>query len=242
MGRDTSPVLEVRDLDAGYGRMQIIRDGNLVVAPGELVTVIGPNGAGKSTLLKSILGFCTVFRGAIIIAGQDVTGAATHERVALGIGYVPQGRQVFDDLTVEENLRMGGFLIPARADVEARTHEMYELFPRLVGRRAIRARMLSGGEQQMLAMARALMTRPQIVLLDEPTLGLAPVLVEQVMEHVVGMRNHGLTMLMIEQNATMALGISDRAYVVDDGTTSPSAPAADLLRSDTIRRLYLGAP
>ena len=236
-----SAVLELRDVSAGYGRMVIVRDVNLAVQPNQLVCVLGPNGAGKSTVLKSILGFNRLVAGQVLVDDVDVSKREPHERVGLGIGYVPQGRQVFPDLTVEENLRMGGFLIKDGAEVGRRIEEMYELLPRLRERRHVRAGLMSGGEQQMLAMARALMLKPRVLLLDEPTLGLAPALVVQAMETVLELRSLGLAMLMVEQNATMALEISDLAYVIDHGTASAPTPARELLENDEIKRLYLGA-
>jgi branched-chain amino acid transport system ATP-binding protein len=235
------PVLEARGVAAGYGRMEIVRDVNLAVEKEKLVTIIGPNGAGKSTVLKSILGFNKLFAGSILIGGEDVTKLPTFKRVAYGLGYVPQGRQVFPDLTVRENLRMGGFLVSDAALVRERIESMFELFPRLGERASVAAGSMSGGEQQMLAMARALMTAPTVLLLDEPTLGLAPVVVEQIMEQILEMKSAGISMLMVEQNATLALEISDHAYVVDGGTSGPRLPAHELLASDEVRRLYLGA-
>lgn len=240
MARDTSAVLELHDVAAGYGRMPIVRDVDMEVQREQLASVIGPNGAGKSTVLKAILGFNRLFSGSVLVDGHDVTASEPHERVARGIGYVPQGRQVFPDLTVRENLRMGGFLIRDRNEVLSRTQKMFDIFPRLADRSDVPAGQLSGGEQQMLAMGRALMTEPRILLLDEPTLGLAPALIERVMEKILDLRKLGLSMLMVEQNATMALQISDVAYVIDQGTVSAAGRAADLLGSDEVRRLYLG--
>jgi branched-chain amino acid transport system ATP-binding protein len=221
--------------------MEIVRNVNLVVDEKKLVTIIGPNGAGKSTVLKSVLGFSKLFRGSIVIGGNDVTKLPTFKRVGHGLGYVPQGRQVFPDLTVRENLRMGAFLVSDANLVRERIDEMFELFPRLAERATVAAGSMSGGEQQMLAMARALMTKPTVLLLDEPTLGLAPVIVELIMEQILEMKAAGISMLMVEQNATLALEISDHAYVVDGGTSGPRQDAEDLLSSDEVRRLYLGA-
>jgi len=241
LARDGSPVLEAREVTAGYGRMEIVRSVDLSVEQNRLVTIIGPNGAGKSTVLKAVLGFCKLFRGTILIGGTDVTKVPTFKRVAHGLGYVPQGRQVFPDLTVRENLRMGAFLVQDQAVVQRRTEEMFELFPRLAQRSNLPAGSMSGGEQQMLAMGRALMTNPRVLLLDEPTLGLAPVIVDLIMERILAMRSLGISMLMVEQNATVALEISDHAYVIDAGTSSPRKDAKEVLRSDEIQRLYLGA-
>ena len=240
MEKDISPVLEISELTAGYGRAQIINDCAVDVRLGELVSIIGPNGAGKSTLLKAVLGLNRLFAGSIRVGGVELAGKATHLRVRHGMGYVPQGRQMFGNLTVTENLEMGGFMLNSHQQVAARVASLMELFPRLDERRNVRAGLLSGGEQQMVAMARALMTEPNILLLDEPTVGLAPVLVEYVMEQVLELKHKGITMLMVEQNAVTALEISDRAYIVDGGTTSESHVASALLESDEIRKRYLG--
>ncbi|MDH3729718.1 MAG: ABC transporter ATP-binding protein [Acidimicrobiia bacterium] len=240
MERDTSPVLEISDLSAGYGRARIIENCAVSVGGGEVVCVIGPNGAGKSTLLKAILGLNRTFGGSVKIRGTELSKKPTHVRVQHGLGYVPQGHQMFSNLTVLENLRMGGFHMTDYDDRDARIDELMEMFPRVRERSNIRAGLLSGGEQQMVAMCRALMTRPAILLLDEPTVGLAPILVEHVMEQVLELRKLGVTMLMVEQNAVMALQTSDRAYIVDGGTTSESHDAATLLASDEVRKRYLG--
>lgn len=231
-------VLEISDLAAGYGRARIIENCAVRVEHGELVSIIGPNGAGKSTLLKAILGLNRIFGGSIRVNGSDLAKLPTHRRVRYGMGYVPQGRQMFANLTVMENLRMGGFMMDSGR--EERIAELVELFPRIGERADLRAGLLSGGEQQMVAMARALMTKPAILLLDEPTVGLAPVLVEAIMERVLELKKQGVTMLMVEQNAVTALEISDRAYIVDGGTTSESHDAAELLATDEVRKRYLG--
>ncbi|NQV97414.1 MAG: ABC transporter ATP-binding protein [Acidimicrobiaceae bacterium] len=235
----TTEVLQVAGVAAGYGRIQIVQDVNISVPSARLVAMIGLNGAGKSTVLKAVLGFSRLFAGRITIAGEDVTQLRPHERVARGLGYVPQGRQVFPDLTVVENLRMGGFLL--RNGAAESVQEMFELFPRLRERARVVAGALSGGEQQMLAMARALMGKPVVLILDEPTLGLAPALVEQVMEQVLSMRHSGYSILMVEQNATLALKISDYAYIIDGGTSSERHDPALLMDSDEVARKYLGA-
>ncbi len=240
MAKDTLPVLQITDLVAGYGRAEIIQDCTIAVGSHELVSIVGPNGAGKSTLVKAILGLNRHFAGSVAVLGQEISGMPAHRRVRHGIGYVPQGRQMFNNLTVVENLRMGGFRIEDRSLREGRVSELMDVFPRLRERTNVRSGHLSGGEQQMVAMARALMTQPAILLLDEPTVGLAPVLVEHVMEQILGLKSEGITMLMVEQNAVMALEISDRAYIVDGGTTSDSYEASALLRSEEVRRRYLG--
>ena len=234
------PALEARDVTAGYGRNVVVRGCNIELEPGELVAVIGPNGAGKSTVLKALLGFCKVFSGQIRVADEDITRSSTHSRVRRGMGYVPQGRQVFQKLTVRENLRMGGFTIGDRGQVDAKVDEIFALFPRLKERESVAAGRMSGGEQQMLAIGRALMTSPRVLLLDEPSLGLAPQVVEFIMEQILQLKTHGVTMLMVEQNAVVALSVSDRGYVVDQGTTRPSQDAGALLESEEIRELYLG--
>lgn len=241
MASESLPALATRDLEAGYGRMRIVRGITMDVGKREVVCLIGPNGAGKSTVLKAILGFSRQFAGAVYIGGTEIRGRAPHERVAMGLGYVPQGRQVFPDLTVVENLRMGAFLLRDAQMVAARINEVYDIFPRLNERAKIRAGRLSGGEQQMLAVARAIMMRPHTLLLDEPTLGLAPVLQDHVMENVLLLRGKGLAILMVEQNASLALEVSDRAYIIDQGAVVATGAGSDLLGSDEVRRRYLGA-
>ena len=231
-------MLSIVDVSAGYGLHKVIKDVNLAVPKSKLVAVIGLNGAGKSTVLKSVLGLNRLFFGQILVDGIEITKLKTHERVKYGMGYVPQGRQVFPDLTTYENLVMGGFLY--QNDISDRIDEMLNFFPRLRERSSVAAGALSGGEQQMLAIARAMMIKPKILILDEPTLGLAPALVEQVMEKILEMRNSGYSMLMVEQNATLALEISDFAYLIDGGTSSQRFEADELLKSDEIGRKFLG--
>jgi branched-chain amino acid transport system ATP-binding protein len=231
-------MLSLVGVSAGYGQHRVVKNVNLVVPKSKLVSIIGLNGAGKSTVLKSVLGLNRLFSGEISVDGVEITRLRTHERVKHGMGYVPQGRQVFPDLTTYENLVMGGFL--HKHTVSDRVEEMFVFFPRLRERSSVSAGALSGGEQQMLAMARALMMKPKILILDEPTLGLAPALVEQVMEKVLEMRNFGYSMLMVEQNATLALEISDFAYLVDSGTSSQRFEASKLLESEEVGRKYLG--
>lgn len=231
-------MLAMVDVSAGYGLHEVVKNINLAVPKSKLVAIIGLNGAGKSTVLKSVLGLNHLFSGRIFVEGVEITKLKTHERVMYGMGYVPQGRQVFPDLTTYENLVMGGFL--CKSEITDRIEEMLNFFPRLRERSSVAAGALSGGEQQMLAMARALMTKPKILILDEPTLGLAPALVEQVMENVLEMRNSGYSMLMVEQNATLALEISDFAYLIDGGTSSQRFEVDELLKSDEVGRKYLG--
>lgn len=236
----SSSMLETVDLTLGYGREPVVTDINVRVDEGATVCIIGPNGAGKSTVLKGILGFNRTFAGEVFVRGRSVTSLRAHERVREGIGYVPQGRQVFADLRVVDNLRMGGFVVEDRQKLERRIQQLLELFPRLDERKDQLAGHLSGGEQQMLAMARALVTSPSIVILDEPTLGLAPVAVGEVVKQLSRLRSVGVTTLMVEQNATLALKLSDGAYVIDQGTSGPYMSADAVLKDTDLRRLYLG--
>ena len=233
-------VLEAKDLAVGYGRSAIISDCNVTVSRGEVVCLVGPNGAGKSTLLKAIVGHNRILAGTITVDGADITRLAPHGRVRQGIGYVPQGRQVFPGLSVHDNLRMGCYSLTNRHLVHERIDEVYASFPDLVARRHVHAGHLSGGEQQMLALGRALVTRPKVVLLDEPTLGLAPVAVDRLVNRILELKEKKVTMLMVEQNINVALSISDRGHVVEQGTTSPSRSAAELLSSGIAEAVYLG--
>jgi branched-chain amino acid transport system ATP-binding protein len=214
---NTRQVLEVKNLAVGYGRSPIISDCNVTVGQGEVVCLVGPNGDGT-----------------------DVTRLAPHARVRQGIGYVPQGRQVFSGLSVHDNLRMGCYSLTNRHLVHERIDEVYASFPDLVARRHVNAGHLRGGEQQMLALGRALVTRPKVVLLDEPTLGLAPVAVDRLVDRILELKEKKVTMLMVEQNINVALSISDRGHVVEQGTTSPGRSAAELLSSGVAEAVYLG--
>jgi ABC-type branched-subunit amino acid transport system ATPase component len=244
-GTSSGPLLTVEDVHVSYGGVRALHGVSLTVPEGEIVAVLGNNGAGKSTLLRTISGTLplqggTVDRGAISLSGRRLTGLDPADVVRAGVVQVPEGRRVFADLTVEENLRAGGLARKGRAArAEARTR-VYELFPRLQERRTQRAGLLSGGEQQMLAIGRALMSEPRLLLLDEPSLGLAPQLVEQIAEIVVTINGQGVSVVLVEQNAAMALGIAQHAYVLEVGQVTLSGTVAELTSSDQVRERYLG--
>jgi branched-chain amino acid transport system ATP-binding protein len=235
----SAPVLEAVDVVAGYlPGVDILRSCSVEVGEGELIGIIGPNGAGKSTLLKAVFGLVPVRSGTIGLRGEVITGLPAHRLVAAGVGYVPQRDNVFSTLTVEENLRMGAFLEPDRWD--ERWPFVTGLFPRLGERRTQRAGLLSGGERQMVAMARALMMSPSVLLLDEPSAGLAPLVQDQIFENVRAICEAGVSILMVEQNARRCLQICDRAYVLDQGKDAYTGRGADLLHDPKVVELYLG--
>ena len=232
-------LLEVRDLVAGYlPGIDILHGCDLTVADGELVGIIGPNGAGKSTLLKAVFGLVPVRSGSVELRGDDITRSRAHELVERGVGYVPQVRNVFATLTVEDNLRMGAYLRPKA--FRARLDALVALLPRLGERLHQRAGSLSGGERQMLAMARALMTEPSVLLLDEPSAGLSPMMQDDVFERIARVNETGVSVLMVEQNARRCLEIADRGYVLDQGRNAYEGPGADLLADPKVVELYLG--
>jgi len=233
-------VLELRSVDAGYGSFQALFDVSLEVKAGEAVGVIGPNGAGKTTLMRAISGLIRPRGGAISMEGKDVLATPPHRIVSLGIAHVPENRRLFPRLTVEDNLKMGAFMPEARARHDERLDVVFGLFPRLKERRHQFAGTMSGGEQQMCAIGRALMSDPKLLLLDEPSAGLAPVVVQQVFELVRRIRASGLTVLIVEQNVQQVLHVVDRAYLLEAGTIRASGAAAEMLASDTIKQAYLG--
>lgn len=233
------PLLEVRELVAGYGAITAVKGVSLVVEQGEIVTLIGSNGAGKSTTLRAISGVIRPRSGAILFEGGRLDRVPAHRVVRLGVSHVPEGRGVFHTLTVYENLLMGAYVRTGEA-VEADLERVYRLFPRLKERLKQQGGTLSGGEQQMLAMGRALMAHPRLLLLDEPSMGLSPVLVETIFATVQAIRDEGATVLLVEQNALMALEIADRAYVMESGTIVLSGTGAALSNDDSVRRAYLG--
>ena len=233
-------LLTVEDVFSGYGKIEVLHGVSARVAPGEVVSLIGPNGAGKSTVLKTILGYVGARRGRVTFAGQDVTGLRADRLLRHGMAYVPQGRIVFPRMTVLENLEMGAFVVKDRAAVRRAVEQVLALFPALAARLRVVAGALSGGEQQMLAMGRALMTRPRCILMDEPSLGLSPKFVDLIFEKIVGLRRGGMTILMVEQNATRALAISDRAYVLELGRNAREGTGRELLDDPAVRRMYLG--
>src|SRR5580698_1207663 len=233
-------MLELSAVDAGYGSFQALFGVNLEVKAGEAVGVIGPNGAGKTTLMRVISGLIRPSRGSIAMEGVDVLATPPHRIVSLGIAHVPENRRLFPRLTVEDNLKMGAFMPEARARYAERLAFVFDLFPRLKERRAQLAGTMSGGEQQMCAIGRALMSSPKLLLLDEPSAGLAPVVVQQVFELVRRIRASGLTVLIVEQNIRQVLRVVDRAYLLEAGSLRTSGTAAELLESATIREAYLG--
>ena len=233
-------LLELRDVEAGYGSIQILHGVSLHVNEGEVVSVIGPNGAGKSTTFKVVMGFIAHLGGEIVFAGHSLVGQRPDRVLGLGLGYVPQGRVVFSQMTVRENLEMGAYLEPDKAKIKASMDYVFSLFPRLGERRRQLAGSMSGGEQQMLAMGRALMMRPKMMMLDEPSLGLSPRLVDEVFEKTVGLARGGLTVMLVEQNAALALEISDRGYVLELGRNRFEGTGRELLENPEVRRLYLG--
>jgi branched-chain amino acid transport system ATP-binding protein len=233
-------ILEVEDLNTFYGSIHALKGISLSVEEGEIVTLIGSNGAGKTTTLNSISGIVPPRSGHVRLNGEDITHRSPHQIVTLGVVQVPEGRRMFGRLTVDENLKMGGYTLKNPDDVKSGIQRAYEMFPRLKERRGQIAGTLSGGEQQMLAMGRALMSQPRILLLDEPSMGLAPVLVDSIFDTIVRLHEEGTTILLVEQNARMALGIADRAYVIETGTIVMSDAAAALREDPNVQKVYLG--
>ena len=233
-------MLELRSIDAGYGRFQALFGIDLDVKAGEAVGVIGPNGAGKTTLMRVISGLIRPTKGSIRMQGTDVLATPAHRIVSLGIAHVPENRRLFPRLSVEDNLRMGAFMPEARARYRERMDFVFDLFPRMKERSNQLAGTMSGGEQQMCAIGRALMSDPKLLLLDEPSAGLAPVVVQQVFELVKRIRAGGLTVLIVEQNVQQVLQVVDRAYLLEAGSIRASGASADLLADDSIRQAYLG--
>ena len=236
-------VLLATDLVAGYvPEVDILNGCNVVVNEGEFVGIIGPNGAGKSTLLKAVLGLCPVRSGTVMLGDRDITGFKAHQLVSLGVGYVPQNKNVFQTLTVTENLEMGcyGRKFPSKAEHKEKLDWVFETFPRLKERATQVGGTLSGGEQQMLAIGRALMARPKVLLLDEPSMGLAPMVISQIFKIISEINKQGTTVLLVEQNAQQALSRSDRAYILETGSVTRAGVARDLLADDSIRAAYLG--
>ncbi|MBI1894887.1 MAG: ABC transporter ATP-binding protein [Candidatus Rokubacteria bacterium] len=240
MGTDGTAVLAVEELSAGYGKVRILHGVALEVRQGELVTIIGPNGAGKSTAFKAIVGLVRIWAGRVRFGGREITGQPPDAVLRAGLAYVPQGRIVFPQMTVLENLEMGAYLISDREQVGVALDRVYALFPILKERPRQKAGTLSGGEQQMLAIARGLMTDPKVILLDEPSLGLSPKNVGLIFDKIVEMKAAGLTMMIVEQNAARALAVADRGYVLELGRNRFQGTGPDLLRDPEVKRLYLG--
>jgi len=238
----TAPLLALEKLAVSYGGIKAVKGIDLHVGRGELVCLIGANGAGKTTTLKGICGLQPVSSGAVRYDGEDVTGRPAFELVRRGLAMVPEGRGVFGALTIEENLAMGAYIRTDRAGIAADIERVFALFPRLKERRRQTAGTLSGGEQQMLAMGRSLMSRPRLLLLDEPSMGLAPLMVQKVFETVHAVSKEGVTILLIEQNAKLALEVSHRGYVMESGEITLAGDAKRLLVDPAVRAAYLGEP
>lgn len=233
-------LLKVEDLFTSYGKINAIKGANLEVAKGEIISLIGSNGAGKSTLLSSITGIVPPYKGKIYFEGKDITHKKPNEIVKMGISLSLEGRGILPRLTVEENLYVGAYTRKDKAEIKDNMEEMYKMFPRLEQRKKQMAGTMSGGEQQMLAIARALMSKPKLLLLDEPSLGLAPNLVNQIFQMIIDINRKGISILLIEQNANMALKISNRAYVLENGVVKLSGPSDMLLNNNDVKKAYLG--
>ncbi|MFC3456492.1 ABC transporter ATP-binding protein [Amycolatopsis speibonae] len=231
-------LLEVQDINVHYGKIAALKGMSIEVGEGEIVSLIGANGAGKTTTLKTISGLRPLTSGRILFDGKDISKTPGHKRVELGIGQSPEGRGVFPGMTVQENLLMGAYT--RKDDLKADLDEVYELFPRLNERKTQFGGTMSGGEQQMIAIGRALMTKPKVLLLDEPSMGLAPKLIAQIFDIIREINKRGTTVLLVEQNAQQALKLSDRAYVLETGEVVKSAPGAELLDDPQVRAAYLG--
>lgn len=233
-------MLQINDINVYYGNIHALKGVSLEINQGEIVTLIGANGAGKSTLLKTISGLLKPKNGEILFEGHSVAGNVAQAIVKKGISQVPEGRRVFSNMTVEENLELGAYLRKDKQGIREDFEKIYQLFPRLHERRKQQSGTLSGGEQQMLAMGRALMARPRLLLLDEPSMGLAPLLVKTIFRIIEEINQSGTTILLVEQNANMALSIADRAYVIETGKIVASGSSEELNQSDQIRMAYLG--
>jgi branched-chain amino acid transport system ATP-binding protein len=240
MADNGAVLLDVEDLHTYYGRIEAVKGISLTVNEGEIVTLIGANGAGKSTTLRSIQGINRPKRGKIVFKGQDIVGRRPHDIVKLGISQSPEGRRLFSRMSVRENLEMGAFQRSDRAGILQDIDRVYELFPRLQERRMQKAGTLSGGEQQMCAIGRAVMARPKLLMLDEPSLGLAPILVERIFDIVREINNQGTSILLVEQNALIALAVASRGYVLETGQVALHDTAAALRRNEQVRKAYLG--
>ncbi len=233
-------MLEINGLTSGYGEVQILWGTSLKLEKGKLTTLVGSNGVGKSTLLRTVMGLLRPWQGTITFMGKDMTRQSAHTRAKAGLVLVPEGRQLFSDMTVLENLEMGAFPPRSRAHFRDNLDRVFALFPRLAERPQQKAGLMSGGEQQMVAVARGLMAQPEVLIIDELSLGLSPLLALTLFESLVRLKKLGLTMLLVEQNVAMALGVSDYAYVLSQGRVSLEGDSRQLLKNDDIRRTYLG--
>jgi len=236
----TDSVLQVEKLESGYGEVQVLWGISLQVQPGKVTTIIGANGAGKTTTLRSIMGTVSPWGGRILMNGQDVTKLSPHAKAARGLVLVPEGRQLFPDMTVEENLEMGGYSHRARKQLKETLARVFELFPRLKERRTQKAVTLSGGEQQMLAMGRGLMQQPVVLMIDELSLGLAPVLAQQLFFTLKTLKEQGITIILVEQNVHLALAVSDYTYVFAEGRVPIEGESQQVANMDEVRKAYLG--
>lgn len=232
-------MLKIINLNSGYSKIEVLHDVNLKTEKSEIVALIGPNGAGKSTILKSIFGLADIFKGKIVFKDVYITKCKTHNLIELGIGFVPQGRQVFSDMTVLENLQMGAFVIKKQEIVEKNINDIFQKFPILKEKQKELARNLSGGQQQLLAIARALIKNPQLLLLDEPSLGLSPKVAKEIFEKIVEIKNEGVAILMVEQNAKQAVKAADRTYVLENGKIMLEG-GKEILNNKKIRDIYFG--
>ncbi len=235
-----APLLEVRDLAVSYGGIAAVKGIALEAGAGQVVSLIGANGAGKTTTLRALSGLLKVRAGSVLFEGTELRGVPAHRIARLGIAHVPEGRQIFSNMTVAENLRMGAYLARDPHEIAARRDRVLTRFPRLAERPGQLAGLLSGGEQQMLAMGRALMARPKLLLLDEPSMGLAPLFVEEIFSIIAELKREGQTILLVEQNASAALDISDYAYVLENGRIRLSGPAAEIAGNSEVAAAYLG--
>ena len=233
-------MLEVRDLQVYYGMIHAIKGISFDVNQGEVIALIGANGAGKTTTLHTITGLLAPKSGSVLFEGKDITKVPAHKIVSMGMAHVPEGRRVFAELSVYENLRMGAYTRKDKKEIEESLANVYKRFPRLEERKNQMAGTLSGGEQQMLAMGRALMSKPKIILMDEPSMGLSPIFVNEIFDIIRAVSESGTTVLLVEQNAKKALSISDRAYVLETGTITMSGKAKDLLEDEAVKKAYLG--
>ncbi len=233
-------MLEIKDLYVSYGMMEVLHGVSVNVEDDELVSIIGPNGAGKTTLIKTIMGLVKPTSGSIIYNGQDITHLPAHKRAALGIGYVPEGRRVFGKLSVEDNLKMGAYELKSKSEIQKNMDMVYNIFPRLGERAKQLASTMSGGEQQMLAIGRALMLDPKMLLIDEVSMGLMPIMVNTCFEVIKKLNDDGITVLVVEQNANKALKIADRGYVLETGNIVISDTAENMRSNDTVQKAYLG--
>lgn len=234
------PILEVQNIFSGYGKIEVLHGVSIHVEPEEIVCIIGPNGSGKSTLLKTIFGLIKPRKGIVLFSGKDITQAESEDKVGMGIAYIPQGKNIFPSLTVRENLEMGGTPLDDSKKIEQAIQDIFQRYPILKKRMKMKAGSLSGGEKQVLALARASMIQPQLMLLDEPSLGLAPKVIEGIYERINEINRNGVTFVIVEQNARKALKLAHRAYVLDLGVNRLEDTGEGLLNNEEVKRLYLG--